>query len=89
MADRTEITGWSSIEHPSYQEEALYEGGLEVLALGLVTSCPDAGFGLGFYGLSHCGYYFYENSTEDGLREWVLENCLEEMCLRPFTHQML
>lgn len=57
MENPAEITGWSSIEHPDYQEEVSYEGGLEVFTLLVTTSAHDHGYGLGFYGLSTNGFY--------------------------------
>lgn len=53
----TEIVGWSTIEHPEYQEDVVYEGGVEALALFVATSLHERGYGLGFWGFSGFGLH--------------------------------
>jgi len=43
-----EITGWASIEHPDFQNESLFERGLEVSAFLISTTSKSPGYGLGF-----------------------------------------
>jgi hypothetical protein len=45
----TEITGWASIEHPNYQEESVFEAGLEIYAFLISTTWGVlGGYGLGY-----------------------------------------